>query len=118
MRNLAMKSKIIRSTYIYDPWSSEATFSRLKIEVNINETQSLYPLVPMAVQVPDGVGGARTVTVHSYDLDEMLGTKMRALLQREHGRDLSIFGARGSTASPLRLCPSTRSELVKPFAST
>lgn len=88
VRNLAMKSKIIRSTYVYDPWSSEATFSKLKIEVNINETQSLYPLVPMAVQVPDGVGGVRPVTVHSYDLDEMLGTKMRALLQREHGRDL------------------------------
>lgn len=88
VRNLAMKSKIIRSTYVYDPWSSEATFSKLKIEVNINETQSLYPLVPMAVQVPDGAGGVRTVNVRSYDLDEMLGTKMRALLQREHGRDL------------------------------
>lgn len=28
------------------------------------------------------------MSVKSYDLDEMLGTKLRALLQREHGRDL------------------------------
>lgn len=88
VRNLAMKSQIIRSTYVYDPWSSEATFSKLKIEVNINETHSLYPLVPITIRVPDGVQGVREVTVRSYDLDEMLGTKMRALLQREHGRDL------------------------------
>ncbi len=26
--------------------------------------------------------------VHSYDLDELLGTKMRALFQRKQGRDL------------------------------
>jgi predicted nucleotidyltransferase component of viral defense system len=32
--------------------------------------------------------GATTLSVRSYDFDEMLGTKMRALLQREHGRDL------------------------------
>lgn len=38
--------------------------------------------------MPDGVQGVRAVTVRSYDLDEMLATKMRALLQREHGRDL------------------------------
>ncbi len=61
-----MKSKIIRSMYIYDPWSSEATFSKLKIEVNINETQNLYPRVSMAVQVPDGAADVRTVNVLSY----------------------------------------------------
>ncbi len=88
VRNLALKSKIIRSTYIYDPWSPEATFAKLKIEVNINETQSLYPLVPVTIEAPNGEGGATTLSVRSYDLDEMLGTKMRALLQREHGRDL------------------------------
>lgn len=87
-RDLAAKFKIIRSTYAYDPWRPEATFTRLKIEVYINETQSLCPMVTVMVRVPDGAGSVRSVAVRSYDLDEMLGTKMRALLQREHGRDL------------------------------
>jgi Nucleotidyl transferase AbiEii toxin, Type IV TA system len=56
--------------------------------VNTNETQSLYPLVSVPVLVPDGADGVRELMVRSYDLDEMLGTKMRALLQRDHGRDL------------------------------
>lgn len=88
VRNLVAKSKILRTTYTYDPLSSEAAFAHLKVEVNINENRSFFPLVPIDVQVPDGAGGVRPVPVVSYDLDEMLGTKLRALLQREHGRDL------------------------------
>ena len=88
VRNLVAKSKIIRTTYTYDPLSTEAALAHLKVEVNINENQSLYPLVPIQILAPDGAGGLREVQVVSYDLDEMLGTKLRALLQREHGRDL------------------------------
>ena len=88
VRNVFAKSTIIRNTYVYDPSSIEATFAKLKIEVNTNETQSLYPLVSVPVLVPDGADGVRELMVRSYDLDEMLGTKMRALLQRDHGRDL------------------------------
>ena len=40
------------------------------------------------MNVPNGEGGSRTITVQSYDVNEMLGTKLRALLQRDHGRDL------------------------------
>ncbi len=88
VRNLVSRSRIIRTTYTYDPVSSEAAFAQLKIEVNINEKRSLYPLVSIDIDVPDGSGGVRRLPVPSYDLDEMLGTKLRALLQREHGRDL------------------------------
>jgi predicted nucleotidyltransferase component of viral defense system len=88
VRNLAAKSKLIRSTYIYDPYSKEGAMAKLKAEVNINERVSLFPLVPVEIEVPAGTGGVRKVVVVSYDLDEMLGTKLRALLQREHGRDL------------------------------
>ena len=87
VRNLVAKSKIIRTTYTYDPHSTEATFSHLKVEVNVNENRSLYPLVPVELTVPDAMT-TRQVSVVSYDLDEMLGTKIRALLQREDGRDL------------------------------
>lgn len=88
VRNLVAKSKIIRSTYTYGPHSSEAAFSHLKVEVNTNENKSYFPLVAVKVQIPTAGGGTRDVEVMSYDLDEMLGTKLRALLQREHGRDL------------------------------
>lgn len=88
VRNLVAKSKIIRSTYMYDPASKEAALASLKVEVNTNENKSYFPLVAVKVQVPAAGGGTRDVDVMSYDLDEMLGTKLRALLQREHGRDL------------------------------
>ena len=88
VRNIASKSKIIRTTYIYDPRSPEAALAHLKIEVNVNEKKSLFPMARIDVGVPDGSGGLRSVPVVSYDLDEMLGTKLRALMQREHGRDL------------------------------
>lgn len=88
VRNLVAKSSIIRSTYTYDPTSNDAALAHLKVEVNTNERKSLFPLVHVEVQVPDASGGVRDIDVVSYDLDEMLGTKLRALLQREHGRDL------------------------------
>jgi predicted nucleotidyltransferase component of viral defense system len=88
VRNLVAKSEIIRTTFTYDPLSNEAALAQIKVEVNVNENKALYELVPVEITVPDGVGGARQVRVVSYALDEMLGTKLRALLQREQGRDL------------------------------
>lgn len=87
VRNVVAKSRILRVTYTYDPLATSAVFMRLKIEVNLNESQSLFPLVNVDIDVPDGTS-SRSVSVVSYSLDEMLGTKLRALLQREHGRDL------------------------------
>lgn len=88
VRNFLAKSTILRTTYTYDPYSDEAAHSHLKVEVNTNETKSFYPLVEIELEVPDGVESSKRISVVSYDLDEMLGTKLRALLQRDHGRDL------------------------------
>jgi predicted nucleotidyltransferase component of viral defense system len=88
IRNLAMSSKILRSTYTYDPHDRAGALGKLKVEVNVNETQSVFATTSTTIDVPDSAGGQRPVPVVSYDLDEMLGTKLRALLQREHGRDL------------------------------
>lgn len=88
IRNLVMKSKIIRQKYVYSPHDSTAVIGNLKIEVNINEAKSCFDLVDVPMMVPISGGGTKNIVVKSYDLDEMLGTKMRALLQREHGRDL------------------------------
>lgn len=101
VRNLVSRSKIIRTSYTYDPASREAALAQLKIEVNINEKRNLYPLVFIDIDVPDGQGGIRRLPVVSYDLDEMLGTKLRALLQREHGRDLfDLWRAWESSCAP------------------
>ena len=88
VRNFVAKSTIIRSSYLYDPTDRATAQGHLKVEVNTNERKSLYPLVTVKVAVPSAGGTLRHVDVRSYDLDEMLGTKLRALLQREHGRDL------------------------------
>jgi predicted nucleotidyltransferase component of viral defense system len=87
VRNIAAKSKIARLTYLYGPTDPDVALAALKVEVNLNETKPLYPLVTVPIQVPTE-GSSRSCQVVSYDLNEMLGTKLRALLQREHGRDL------------------------------
>lgn len=91
VRNLVARSSIIRMTYRYSPFGAQASYAQIKLEVNVNENRSLYPLVRVDVAVPDDSGSLRSVPVVSYDLDEMLGTKLRALLQREQGRDLFDF---------------------------
>lgn len=94
---------------ILDPWLGEprwkqtegnVTFSyrfnsedlpsiplRLKIEINSREHFSLYGLtsVPFFVSSRWFEGSCH---ISSYELDELLGTKLRALYQRKKGRDL------------------------------
>ena len=60
---------------------------RLKIEVNTYEhfTEMGYCQMPFTVESPWFCGNAEIMT---YSLDELLGTKLRALYQRMKGRDL------------------------------
>lgn len=88
VRNLAAKSKIARLTYQYGPTDASGAMASLKVEVNLNEAKPHLALTTVTVEVPSKDGTPRFVDVVSYDLNEMLGTKLRALLQREHGRDL------------------------------
>lgn len=88
VRNLVAKSKIARLNYVYEPSSTLAAMATLKVEVNLNEGKPLYELTTVHIDVPQEDGSLLKVPVVSYDLDEMLGTKMRALIQRDHGRDL------------------------------
>jgi len=83
-----MPSKIVRQTYIFDPIDAQSAIGQLKVEANVNEVTPFLPIVTVPMTVPDGKGATVVIDVPSYDLNEMLGTKLRALLQREHGRDL------------------------------
>jgi len=60
---------------------------RLKIEINTREHLPAFGLVsmPFAIQSRWVEG---TVTIPTYSLDELMGTKLRALYQRKKGRDL------------------------------
>jgi len=60
---------------------------KLKVETNTREHFSVYGLK----EVPFGVSSRwfeGSCNVHTYTLDELLGTKLRALYQRKRGRDL------------------------------
>jgi predicted nucleotidyltransferase component of viral defense system len=55
--------------------------------VEINSHEHLGHVVPRLYAVPELPVGNSAV-VHTYELDELLATKLRALYQRRKGRDL------------------------------
>ena len=78
-----------RVTFVYR-FGSEDTPPirlRLKVEINSREHFAVYDLkqVPFAVSSRWFEGKCR---ICSYELDELLATKLRALYQRKQGRDL------------------------------
>ncbi len=102
VRNALKPSKILRTVYSYVPLGLKYPMT-IKVEVNLNENASLFPLVPVEVDMLDDEGEVRRCSVRSYQINEMLGTKLRALMQRTQGRDLfdlyhaGELGARGAT---------------------
>ena len=73
--------------YRFDSEDKPAMPLRLKVEINSREHFSLYGLtsVPFSVSSRWFEGSCN---ISSYELDELLGTKLRALYQRKKGRDL------------------------------
>jgi len=61
--------------------------SRIKIEINCHEHLNVHgtSIMPFSVRNPWFTGGCNIVT---YSIDELIGTKIRALYQRKKGRDL------------------------------
>jgi predicted nucleotidyltransferase component of viral defense system len=78
-----------RVTFVYrfDSEDTPPLRLRLKVEINSREHFSLYGLtaIPFSVSSRWFAGEAHIAT---YELDELLGTKMRALYQRKKSRDL------------------------------
>jgi len=73
--------------YRFETTFPPVTTMRLKIEINTREHFSVLPIEqhPFVVESPWFSG---TAMLPVYHLDELLGTKMRALYQRKKGRDL------------------------------
>ena len=78
-----------RVTFVYrfDSEDIPARPSRVKVEINTREHFSVFGLkrMPYAVKCR-WFDGACDIT--TYEFDELLGTKLRALYQRKAGRDL------------------------------
>ena len=60
---------------------------RIKIEINCKEHRSVFPLVDFPYSV-DSDWYSGSCQLRTYDIHELLGTKLRALYQRKKGRDL------------------------------
>lgn len=75
------------NTIVYSIQSEDDIPIKLKIEVNTREHFSVYGLVDIPVKL-DSEWDQGEAFVPTYQLDELLATKLRALYQRKKGRDL------------------------------
>ena len=83
-----VKSRITEYPKVYWRTLSQAgTPLRIKVEVNTHERSPALPLanVPFRVESPWWTGQAQ---VRTFQLAELIATKLRALYQRSKGRDL------------------------------
>ena len=76
-----------RIYYHFTPENNPGGKKRIKIEIDTREHFSVFPIVdlPFSVQGQWYNGDCK---IRIYQLNELLGTKMRALYQRKKGRDL------------------------------
>jgi predicted nucleotidyltransferase component of viral defense system len=77
---------------------------QVQIEINTREHFSMLDLVQHRFEVNSGwFNGSAQIT--TYELDELLGTKLRALYQRKKGRDLFDLwtAAHNAVVNPKRL---------------
>jgi predicted nucleotidyltransferase component of viral defense system len=77
----------VKLLYRYTPTSTPESPQRVKIEINTREHVARTVLIarPFAVASRWTQG---SVSITSFALEELLGTKLRALYQRKKGRDL------------------------------
>ena len=98
--------------YRFESEDSPPLRLRLKIEINTREHFSVFGLqkFPFAVQ-SDWFSG--DCNILGYSLDELIGTKLRALYQRKKGRDLFDIDValRHGGANPKRIIEAFRAYL-------
>jgi len=85
-RNTMVKGHGAKANYRFTS-EHEGIRLRLKLEINCKEHFNVLPLVyfPFEITNPWFTGKTNILT---YDVNELLGTKLRALYQRKKGRDL------------------------------
>jgi predicted nucleotidyltransferase component of viral defense system len=87
IRNTVKPSRVLRMTYAIPSLMEPGTNLEIVVEANVTERTPHLPVIKIPFEFPfqDSVVSTQ---VNGYDLQEMLGTKLRALFQRRRGRDL------------------------------
>lgn len=81
----------IQLLYRYNTEMTPVRSLRLKVEVNTSENFHVLPIEERKFQVKSEWFTGMT-TIYVYALEELMGTKFRALYQRRKGRDLFDLG--------------------------
>ena len=111
VRNAARPSRILRCIYKVPSVAAPGRTLTIEVEANVSERIPRYPLQQLPFDV--GFRGQQLrSTVVSYNINEMLGTKMRAMFQRRKGRDL--FDLYWALTSPSML-PVSIDDIVDAF---
>jgi len=76
-----------RLYYQFVPESDPEGKKRIKIEINTREHFAVFPINKLEFSVSSSWYSDHC-ELNTYDLNELLGTKLRALYQRKKGRDL------------------------------
>jgi hypothetical protein len=100
LRNASKPSRVLRMTYTLQPVRLPGPPLNIKIEANVTERTPHRAIqeIPFAFLFQ---GKSLETRLNGYDLHEMLGTKLRALFQREAGRDLfDLFWALTKSSPP------------------
>jgi len=83
----AVKQKQHNNTMVFRFTSEGGIPLKLKVEINCREHITIYGIQETRLKIESAwVNGE--VMIPSYEIAELLGTKMRALYQRKKGRDL------------------------------
>ncbi|MBP1631310.1 MAG: hypothetical protein H6Q15_2203 [Bacteroidetes bacterium] len=84
-----VKQHIHNNTIVYrfDPEDPSIISMRLKIEINTREHFNVLGLKEIPYEIENGWFSGKCLLT-SYEIEELLGTKLRALYQRRKGRDL------------------------------
>jgi predicted nucleotidyltransferase component of viral defense system len=87
VRNAAKPSRILRCIFKMQSVAEPARELTIEVEVNVSERNPKFELqkLPFALSFR---GESQATTIISYNINEMLGTKLRAMFQRKKGRDL------------------------------
>ena len=76
-----------RILYNFNPQSNTENQKRVKIEINTREHFSVYPTLSLSYKI-NSMWFSGECEVATDEIDELAGTKLRALYQRKKGRDL------------------------------
>ena len=84
---VSIRERSARLLYRFDSELEPVVPLRLKIEIDTRDHEPVLGLVTREFEIRSGWFGG-SAAVPTYPIDELMGTKLRALYQRSKGRDL------------------------------